>query len=142
MTGTNNDMVFTAKAAGVDGNNISVTFVDPGGVTATLGVPPLTGGSTAIVVNLGRAASAINTTGNALIAAVLAEPTTAALVDVANAGGNDGTGLVTALSQTFLSGATNTAPTKTRRSHGAHALETSEKEDPSKSVHDAYPTDV
>ncbi len=101
LTGTNNDLVFTAKTAGVAGNSISVTYVDPGGTTATLGVV-VTGKD--IVVNLGRAASAINTTATALKAAVDGDAGASALVSVANAGSDNGSGLVTALTKTNLSG--------------------------------------
>ena len=101
LTGTNNDLVFTAKATGPAGNNISVTYVDPGGTTATLGVV-VTG--TDIVVNLGRAASAINTTGTLLKGAIDGSAAAAALVSVANSGADDGTGLVTAMAKSNLSG--------------------------------------
>ena len=101
---TNNDLVFTAKGVGIVGNGISITYVDPGGATATLGV---TVSGLAITVNLGRAASAVNTTGTLLKAAVDGNTAAAALVSVANKTGNDGTGLVAALSQTFLAGGTD-----------------------------------
>ena len=105
LTGTNNDLVFTAKQAGSGGNAITVTYTDPGGATATLGV--VVSGRD-INVNLGRAASAINTTGTLLAAAIAADPTANMLVSVANAAGNDGTGLVTALSKTNLAGGSDT----------------------------------
>lgn len=101
LAGANNDLVFTAKTAGAAGNNVTVTYVDPGGATATLGVVV---SGTDITVNLGRAASAINTTGTLLAAAVAASAPANNLVSVANAGGNDGSGLVTALSKTNLAG--------------------------------------
>lgn len=102
LTGTNNDVVFTAKDAGAArGNAISVEYVDPGGATATLGV--VVDGS-AITVNLGRTASAIDTTGDLLKAAIEAEEAADALVSVADAAGNDGSGLVTAMSETTLEG--------------------------------------
>lgn len=106
LTGTNNDLVFTATAnyPGQTGNVIAVTYVDPGGATATLGVV-VTG--TEIVVNLGRAASAINTTGTLLKAAYDAVPAAVALATTANAGGNDGTGLVTAMTRSLLTGGAN-----------------------------------
>jgi hypothetical protein len=70
LTGVNNDLTFTARTPGTGGNNIDVTYSDPGGATATLGV--VTDGDH-IVVSLGRAASAINTTATALKAAVEAD---------------------------------------------------------------------
>lgn len=101
LTGANNDLVFTAKTAGVGGNSISVTYVDPGGTTATLGV--VVSGKD-ITVNLGRAASAINTTATALKAAIDGDTGASALVSVANAGADTGAGLVTAMSKTNLTG--------------------------------------
>lgn len=101
LAGANNDLVFTAKTVGPVGNLINVTYVDPGGVTATLGV--VTTGND-IVVNLGRAASAINTTATALAAAIAADPAANALVSVANAGADTGAGLVIAMAKSFLTG--------------------------------------
>jgi hypothetical protein len=103
LAGANNDLVFTAKTPGTAGNSITVAYVDPGGVTATLGVVV---SGLDITVNLGRAASAINTTATALAAAVTGDPTAGALVSVANAGADNGTGLVTAMARTALSGGT------------------------------------
>jgi hypothetical protein len=104
LAGANNDLVFTSLLNGVDGNAITVNYTDPGGTTATLSVA-VTG--TAIVVSLGRAASAINTTGTLLAAAIAASPAASALVSVANAGGNSGAGLVTAMATTPLAGGIN-----------------------------------
>jgi hypothetical protein len=103
LAGANNDLVFTAKTPGTAGNSITIAYVDPGGVTATLGV--VVAGS-AITVNLGRAASAINTTATALKAAIDADPTASTMVSVANSGADNGSGLVTAMSQTPLTGGT------------------------------------
>lgn len=103
LTGTNNDLLFTAKKGGTWGNAIQVEYIDPGGATATLSVVVR---GFVITVNLGRATSAINTTAAALMAAVQANLDAAQLVDVANAPSNDGTGLVTALSATALAGGT------------------------------------
>jgi hypothetical protein len=106
LAGANNDLVYTAKAAGFGGNAITVAYVDPGGVSATLGVV-VTGN--AIVVNLGRAASAINSTAAAVAAAIAASVPANALVSVANSGADNGTGLVTALAATHLAGASDAA---------------------------------
>ncbi len=38
LTGANNDLVFTAKAVGVAGNSISITYTDPGSASHALGV--------------------------------------------------------------------------------------------------------
>jgi hypothetical protein len=113
LAGANNDLTFTAKNAGSAGNNISVTYTDPGGVTATLGIVV---SGTDITVNLGRAASAINTTAAALATAVAADIGANNLVRVANASGNDGTGLVTAMAKTNLAGGSETGePARTFR---------------------------
>lgn len=101
LTGTHNDLVYTAKVAGPGGNSIQIVYVDPGGVTATLAV---TVSGFVITVSLGRAASAINTTGALLKAAVEANRDAAALVTLAYDTGNDGTGLVTALTVQSLTG--------------------------------------
>lgn len=93
LTGNNNDLDFTAKEAGV--NDITVTYVDPGGTTAALSVSV---SSHAITVNLARAASAISSTAAQVKAAIDAHAGASALVSVANHAGNDGTGLVTAMS--------------------------------------------
>jgi len=101
--GANNSLTFTAATAGKSGNDITVTYVDPG-ETATLGVV-VTG--PAIVVNLGYAAGAITTTGTLLSSAIEAEAAAAALVTVADAGGDTGAGLVTAMAIVSLAGGTN-----------------------------------
>jgi hypothetical protein len=107
LVGANNDLVFTADTVGAAGNDIQINYTDPGGATATLGVV-VTG--TLITVNLGRAASAINTTATALKAAVDAAPAAAALVNVANSGQDSGAGLVTAMATINLAGGSDAAP--------------------------------
>jgi hypothetical protein len=57
-----------------------------------------------ITVNLGRAASAINTTAQRVIALIRSSADARALVDVELAPGNDGSGLVTAMAVTPLAG--------------------------------------
>jgi len=101
LTGSNNDVDFTAVDPGPDGNDITITYADPGGTTASLSVEV---DGTDITVNLGRSSSAINTTANLLIAAIEDSDDASALVTVALHAGNDGTGLVTALSSTPLAG--------------------------------------
>lgn len=103
LTGTNNDLVFTARAGGQWGNSLQIEYLDPGGVSATLS---LTVSGFLLTVNLGRAASAINTTAAQITALIQANSTANQLVSVANAGGDDGTGIVTALTATALSGGT------------------------------------
>lgn len=105
LTGANNDIDYTAVPYGALGNNISIRYVDPGGVTATLGVVVThpTSDTTLITVNLGRAASAINTTAD-LLKAALDTADVSAYVTYADKAANDGSGLVTALATTPLAG--------------------------------------
>jgi hypothetical protein len=99
LTGNNNDITLTANP-GAAGNNVSLTLVNPGS-TASASVS-VTG--SAITVNLAYATGAITTTGAQLVALINGNAQAAALVSAANAASNDGTGLVTALSVTSLSG--------------------------------------
>lgn len=103
LVGANNDLVFTAKAGGQWGNSLQVEYIDPGGASATLTVSTL---GFLISVSLGRTASAIDTTAAALKAKIEGDASARKLVDVALAAANDGTGLVTALAATALSGGT------------------------------------
>lgn len=105
LTGANNDIDFTAVPYGAKGNNISIAYVDPGGASATLGVV-VTGNiddGVLITVNLGRAASAINTTAD-LLKAALDTADVSAYVTYADKAANDGSGLVTAMAETPLAG--------------------------------------
>jgi hypothetical protein len=102
LAGTNNDLVFTAVAPGTAGNSITVRYVDPGAASQALSVSVA---SSAITVNLATdSGSVITTTANDVIGAIYASAPAAALVGVARAAANDGTGLVIALSATALAG--------------------------------------
>lgn len=102
LTGTNNDLVYTADTAGTAGNSITIEYLDPATINASLSVD-VTG--TAIVINLATdGTGAITTTGDDIKTAIINEAPAAALVDVADAGGNDGSGVVTALAATNLAG--------------------------------------
>lgn len=104
LTGTNNDLKFTSVGRGVGQNLVTITYVDPPGNNAALGVS-VTGN--AITVNLATdGSSAVTSTAAQVAAAIAASTPAAALVTVANAAGNDGTGVVTALAPTALSGGT------------------------------------
>lgn len=102
--GADNSLTFTAKNPGVQGNDITIQYVDPGGTTAALAV---TVNGKQIVVHLGRAASAINTTATLLKAAIDGNPAAANLVTVANTGVDTGAGLVTAMAEASLAGGTD-----------------------------------
>jgi hypothetical protein len=101
LTGANNDLVFTAQP-GTAGNLISVELVHPGLANQALGVSV---SGPAITVNLGTdAGMAITSTAADVTAAIQGDAGANALVSVANAGGNDGTGLVESMPQRFLVG--------------------------------------
>lgn len=101
--GTSNaEVAFEAVAAGVGGNSITIAFVDPGS-DADLSIA-VTG--SAIVVNLGYASSAIVSTANDVIAAILASPEASALV-TADAGSGTGVSVVAAASAAAMSGGSN-----------------------------------
>lgn len=104
LTGTNNDLKYTAQEAGVEGNSISVSYVDPPGNNVALSVA--LSDSNSIVVTLATdGTSTITSTAAQVRDAVAAHAGAADLVAVENATGNDGTGVVTALADTPLAGA-------------------------------------
>ena len=101
LAGVNNDLVFTAVPRGKAGNNITVQYVVAGLSTALSVV--VTG--TAIVVNVATdGAGAPTSTAAQVETALEANASVAALVTIANAAANDGTGIVAALAATALSG--------------------------------------
>jgi hypothetical protein len=109
LTGSMNNIYFVDNNGGVGGNGATggytITYADPGGVSATLSIS-MSGND--ITVNLGRAASAINTTSNAIvnlwgISAILRELKVTAAIKT----GEDGTGLVTALAKQNFAGGLN-----------------------------------
>jgi hypothetical protein len=97
LLSTTSALTFTAVAPGVGGNAISITYADPGGTTATASVVVV---GNAITLNLGRAASAVNTTADAAKILIDASPAARALVGVVSGGA----GLLSAVAQTFLAG--------------------------------------
>jgi hypothetical protein len=111
LTGTNNDLVFTAVqsgyesnlARGVNGNNVRIRYVNPGAANRALSV--VVTANTDITVNLAtNGASAITTTSAQIRTAIAAHADAKKLVVATNAGGNDGTGVVIALAYTNLAG--------------------------------------
>lgn len=120
LTGTNNDLVFTAKVKGAAGNSITVAYVDPGANDAALSVQ-VTG--TEIVVSLATDGSGVITSTAAQVeAAIEASTAAAALVTVANAAANDGTGVVTAMAEDALEGGVDGTPGEAweQRWHGGY----------------------
>lgn len=96
------DMIFTAATPGADGNKIRITFVDPATASEALAVA-VSGND--ITVTLGTDIdSNISSTANDVITAIEGSTEAAALVNVALADGNDGTGLVNAQDWVTLSG--------------------------------------
>lgn len=103
LTGTNNDLTYTARRGG-SSPTITVTYT-VAGVSTPLTV--VTTGN-AIVVNVAtNGSSAATSTAAQVAAAVAANFGANALVSVVNAAGNDGTGVVTAMATAPLTGGTN-----------------------------------
>lgn len=109
LAGDNNDITWTHTGGGTVGNGATggytVTYTDPGGATATLGIV-ITGND--IVVNLGRAASAIDTTALAIVNLaglnkILQERGITAEIKTSENGG----GLVIAMAKANLAGGLN-----------------------------------
>lgn len=100
LTGDNNDLVFTAKAVGAAGNKISVTYVNPGEETAAESVRVI---GADVVVTL-RSVSTVLSTAAQVAAAISADDDADALVGVANAAANNGTGVVIAMAKSHLTG--------------------------------------
>ena len=93
ITGSNNDIVWTARTAGTPGNSITITYVIAAGAT----VVSVVGTAITVTCASGTLASAVRT-------AVSASTAANALVSSANAAANDGSGAVVAMSTASLSG--------------------------------------
>ena len=103
LSGSNNDLVFTAKDTSLDGNNITVQYIDPAANSQSLYVR--TDGQVIKVYLATNGGGTITSTAAQVKAAIEGHGLANALVSVANAASNDGTGVVTALAATSLSGA-------------------------------------
>lgn len=101
LAGANNDMTYTADVAGSGGNAITVAYVVAGLNTAlSVGVV-----GNAITVNVATdGAGAATSTAAQVKTAVDASAPASALISVANAGGDSGAGVVTAMAATALTG--------------------------------------
>lgn len=102
LTGTNNDLTFTAVNKGATGDAITVEFIDPGlnnGVEKVV----VSGNDIKVFAATG-AGGAITSTGDTVRNSIIASGAASALVSVANKAGNDGSGLITAMAKTNLSG--------------------------------------
>ena len=102
----NADLKFTSKLSGATGNQVSISYVNPG-VNNTISVT-VTGA--AIVVTLGYAGGVITSTGTQVKLAIEASAAANALVSVTYPVGSTGAGVVTALSPVNLSGGIDTIP--------------------------------
>lgn len=99
LAGANNDLTFTAVTPGVGGNSITIVYAVAGNNTA-LSVSVT---SNAITVNLAtNGGGTATSTAAQILAAIQASAPASALVNVALAATNDGTGVAIALSSTPL----------------------------------------
>lgn len=102
LTGANNDLTFTARQGGQLANATTIRYVDPAGNNAALSVSVST---QAITVNLATdGGGAITSTAATIRDAINGSSAASALVFAANKAANDGTGVVTAMAATALSG--------------------------------------
>jgi hypothetical protein len=107
LTGTNNDLRIEAQRGGVEGNSITLALVDPGGNSLPLAVSVA---GSAISVSLATNGSgAIISTAKQVRDAINAEARAAGLVKATLKSGDDGTGVVVALTATPLTGGSDTA---------------------------------
>jgi type IV pilus biogenesis protein CpaD/CtpE len=108
IAGANNDIDWIARQSGAAGSAVTVAYVVAGNNT------PLSVGvaANALTINLATSAGgAATSTANDVIAAVQARGDALALVSPKLAAGNDGTGVLAALSATGLGAWTGTTPT-------------------------------
>lgn len=104
LTGTNNDILFTARKRGVSGNIIQVQYLN-GGASQPLTLT-LTG--SLIKVNLATdGASAVTTTASQILTAISLDTNVKSLIKPVLAAGNTGAGVVTVMAATNLSGGTD-----------------------------------
>ncbi len=104
LPGTNDDLTYTAVSYGSGGNAITVAYTNDG---ANIPLSVSVSGS-AITVHLATNGSGnVTSTAAQVAAAIAASSTAAAKVTVANATGNDGSGVVSVMAPTNLSGGTS-----------------------------------
>src|SRR2546426_2902478 len=111
LGGANNDLTFTSNQPGAGSNSTNIRYVDPGTSNQTVSAS-VDGCPSACTQNI-RVSLATDSTG--AITSTAAQVATAIgsnadasyLVRVTDAVGNDGTGVVTAMAATFLSGGVN-----------------------------------
>lgn len=103
LAGADNDLKFTAVGYGTLGNLVTIAYVDPGAVSQSVAVSV---SGYAITVSLGTdGGGVITTTGQDIKDEIEAAPAAAALVTVElSPAGDDGSGLVIAMTATALEG--------------------------------------
>lgn len=104
VVANNNAILFTAKKAGLVGNDISVTMIDPAGNNGALSVDVV--GRDIVVTLATDGVSAIASTAADVIAAIAAS-SAADLVTAANSGASTGAALVVAVAKTDLAAGTD-----------------------------------
>lgn len=109
LTGDNNDIVFTAVTGGNTGNSIGVQYIDPDANDSPLNVD--VDGRIIKVYLATDADGDITSTADEIKAAIAAHPAANALVETADAAANDGSGVVTEMGATYLSGGAGTEVT-------------------------------
>lgn len=102
LTGANNDLFYMSRTPGTGGNAITIAYTVAGASTP-LSVAVATKAITVTVAT--TAGSAASSTAIDIERAIRLNTAANALVHVNRAPGNDGTGVVTALTATALSGA-------------------------------------
>jgi hypothetical protein len=100
--GEDNALEWTALDDGTEGNLISIEYVNPDANNSPLDLDLV--GNTILVHLQTGVAGAIETVANDIITELALHPTMSLLVSCANVDPDDGTGLVTAMPQTFLAG--------------------------------------
>lgn len=104
-TGDNNNITLTAKTAGEDGDGISISLADPSGNSQALAVSVLL---TDITVSLATGETGtITSTAKSVIDAINNDENASKLVIASLPTGNDGTGVVTAITKTQLDNGSN-----------------------------------
>lgn len=98
----NSNVIFTAREKGVAGNNIKIVLAAPSTADQTIGVSVT---EKTITVNLATdSAKKVSSTANDVIEIIMEDSAARALINVKPALGSDGSGLVSALAETALSG--------------------------------------
>jgi len=113
LVGDNNDIVYTSKLTGTAGDAITVAYLDPSMESQSLDVV-VTG--TAIEVYLAtndQNGGEIISTAYEIKTAIANLPAAHALVGTADKAGNDGSGVVTAMTETALAGGVDAVVTAT-----------------------------